>query len=57
VDPASLPPDARDTIYIDTLPNDVTKRELAHIFRPFDGFRVGCPALAWPGLAWPGLAC
>ncbi|KAK9813637.1 hypothetical protein WJX73_001040 [Symbiochloris irregularis] len=27
-----------DTLYISNLPQDVTKRELAHIFRPFLGF-------------------
>jgi hypothetical protein len=65
VDPADLPPDARDTIYIDALPNDVSKRELAHIFRPFEGYRVGGPPLAPPSrwrrrwgciLAFPCLA-
>jgi hypothetical protein len=29
----ALPQDARDTIYIEELPPDVTKRELSHIFR------------------------
>jgi hypothetical protein len=40
VDLNSLPAEARDTIYIDVLPPDITRRELAHIFRPFEGFQV-----------------
>jgi hypothetical protein len=35
-----LPPDAAPTIYVDGLPMDVNKRELAHIFRPFQGYLV-----------------
>jgi hypothetical protein len=40
VDPTSLPSEARDTIYIDVLPPDISRRELAHIFRPFEGYKV-----------------
>jgi hypothetical protein len=43
-----LPPDAAPTIYVDGLPMDVNKRELAHIFRPFQGYLVSfiaCGAL------------
>jgi RNA recognition motif. (a.k.a. RRM, RBD, or RNP domain) len=37
------------TLFVDNLPADMTKRELAHIFRPFGGFKVcangpSCPA-------------
>ncbi|PSC76514.1 U3 small nucleolar ribonucleo MPP10 [Micractinium conductrix] len=42
VQPAAVrqyPPDACNTLYIEGLPADVTKRELAHIFRPREGFR------------------
>lgn len=35
----SLPPDASNTLYIEGLPSDSTKREVAHIFRPFLGYR------------------
>ncbi|XP_014758096.1 RNA-binding protein 2 [Brachypodium distachyon] len=35
----SLPPDASSTIYAEGLPSNITGRELAHIFRPFNGFR------------------
>ena len=40
IDPAELPPDASTTLYLERLPQDVTKRELAHIFRPFEGYAV-----------------
>lgn len=37
-----VPPDATNILYIDGLPGDVyTKREMMHIFRPFQGFQVG----------------
>ena len=35
-----LPGDASATLYVDGMPLDVTKREMAHIFRPFEGFNV-----------------
>jgi hypothetical protein len=36
---ALLPPDASPTLYIEGLPSDCTRREVAHIFRPFVGYR------------------
>ncbi|EFN57435.1 hypothetical protein CHLNCDRAFT_142904 [Chlorella variabilis] len=33
------PPDACNTLYIEGLPSDVTRRELGHIFRSREGFR------------------
>lgn len=35
----ALPPDASSTLYVDGLPSDCTRREAAHIFRPFIGFK------------------
>ncbi|KAG6673951.1 hypothetical protein I3842_15G017000, partial [Carya illinoinensis] len=34
-----LPPDASNTLYVEGLPSDSTKREVAHIFRPFVGYK------------------
>ncbi|XP_054786072.1 RNA-binding protein 2-like [Prosopis cineraria] len=34
-----LPPDASSTLYVEGLPPDSTRREVAHIFRPFVGYR------------------
>ncbi|XP_059631624.1 RNA-binding protein 2-like [Cornus florida] len=34
-----LPPDASNTIYVEGLPPNSTKREVAHIFRPFVGYK------------------
>ncbi|BDA50771.1 probable RNA-binding protein 1 at C-terminar half [Coccomyxa sp. Obi] len=34
-----LPPEANPTLFLSGLPLDITKREVAHIFRPFDGFK------------------
>ncbi|XP_057490440.1 RNA-binding protein 1-like [Actinidia eriantha] len=34
-----LPRDASNTIYVEGLPPDSTRREVAHIFRPFVGYR------------------
>ncbi|KAH8971786.1 hypothetical protein BDL97_02G160600 [Sphagnum fallax] len=34
-----LPPDASSTLFVDGLPQDCTRREAAHIFRPFIGFK------------------
>lgn len=36
-----LPQDAASTLYVDGLPEEMTKRELAHIFRGFEGYQVG----------------
>ena len=33
-----VPSDATSCVFIDGLPADISKRELAHIFRPFQGF-------------------
>ncbi|XP_065632175.1 RNA-binding protein 2 isoform X1 [Quercus suber] len=35
----SLPPDASNTLYVEGLPPDSSKREVAHIFRPFVGYK------------------
>ncbi|TMW92784.1 hypothetical protein EJD97_012572 [Solanum chilense] len=35
----SLPPDASNTLYIEGLPSDSSRREVAHIFRPFVGYK------------------
>ncbi|KAK9672407.1 hypothetical protein RND81_12G098500 [Saponaria officinalis] len=35
----SLPPDASSTIFVEGLPSNCTRREVAHIFRPFAGYR------------------
>mmetsp|Transcript_16959 Transcript_16959/g.47304 ORF Transcript_16959/g.47304 Transcript_16959/m.47304 type:complete len:418 (-) Transcript_16959:275-1528(-) len=32
-----LPPDASSTLYVECLPPDITEREVAHIFRRFEG--------------------
>ncbi|XP_077243105.1 RNA-binding protein 2-like [Tasmannia lanceolata] len=34
-----LPPDASNTLFVEGLPADCTRREASHIFRPFVGFR------------------
>ena len=34
-----LPPDASSTLYVEGVPADATRREMAHVFRPFEGFR------------------
>ena len=34
------PQEETNTLYIDNLPNDVKKRELAHVFRACPGYRV-----------------
>ncbi|XP_055834849.1 RNA-binding protein 2-like isoform X1 [Solanum dulcamara] len=34
-----LPPDASNTLYIEGLPSDSSRREVAHIFRPFVGYK------------------
>ncbi|XP_024923814.1 RNA-binding protein 2 [Ziziphus jujuba] len=34
-----LPPDASNTLYVEGLPPDSTRREVAHIFRPFVGYK------------------
>ena len=35
-----LPHDAAPTLYVDGMALDVSKREMSHIFRPFEGFKV-----------------
>ncbi|KAK1305109.1 U1 small nuclear ribonucleoprotein A [Acorus calamus] len=35
----SLPPDASNTLFVEGLPSNCTRREVSHIFRPFVGFR------------------
>ncbi|GAV85123.1 RRM_1 domain-containing protein, partial [Cephalotus follicularis] len=34
-----LPPDASSTLYVEGLPPDSSRREVAHIFRPFVGYK------------------
>ncbi|KAI4384858.1 hypothetical protein MLD38_002957 [Melastoma candidum] len=38
-DEAPLPPDASSTLYVEGLPSNCTRREVAHIFRPFLGYK------------------
>ncbi|GAB4826165.1 hypothetical protein Ancab_009032 [Ancistrocladus abbreviatus] len=35
----SLPPDASSTLFVEGLPANCTRREVAHIFRPFVGYK------------------
>ncbi|XP_050238860.1 RNA-binding protein 1-like isoform X2 [Mercurialis annua] len=35
----SLPPDASSTLFVEGLPSDCSRREVAHIFRPFVGYK------------------
>ena len=35
-----IPKHATNTIYVEGLPFDTTEREVAHIFRPFVGFKL-----------------
>ncbi|CAA7391919.1 unnamed protein product [Spirodela intermedia] len=35
----SLPPDASNTLFVEGLPANCTRREVSHVFRPFVGFR------------------
>ncbi|OIV98029.1 hypothetical protein TanjilG_12260 [Lupinus angustifolius] len=35
----SLPPDATNTLFVEGLPPNCTRREVAHIFRPFVGYK------------------
>ncbi|KAJ0962134.1 hypothetical protein J5N97_029962 [Dioscorea zingiberensis] len=35
----SLPPDASNTLFVEGLPPNCTRREVSHVFRPFVGFR------------------
>lgn len=35
-----LPADARPSLYVESVPPDASKREISHIFRPFQGFKV-----------------
>ncbi|CAD7700550.1 unnamed protein product [Ostreobium quekettii] len=34
-----LPPDAASTLYVDGIPADISRREFAHVFRPYDGYK------------------
>ncbi|XP_022141032.1 RNA-binding protein 2-like isoform X2 [Momordica charantia] len=34
-----LPPDASNTLFVEGLPSSCTRREVAHIFRPFVGYK------------------
>ncbi|XP_010524183.1 PREDICTED: nuclear speckle RNA-binding protein A-like [Tarenaya hassleriana] len=34
-----LPPDASNTLYVEGLPSNCSRREVAHIFRPFVGYK------------------
>ncbi|KAJ6802251.1 putative RNA-binding protein 1 [Iris pallida] len=36
---APLPPDASNTLFVEGLPANCSRREVSHIFRPFVGFR------------------
>lgn len=35
-----LPAEAAETLYVDNMPMDVNRREMSHVFRPFEGFKV-----------------
>ncbi|XP_010477394.1 PREDICTED: nuclear speckle RNA-binding protein B-like isoform X2 [Camelina sativa] len=35
----SLPPDVSNTLYVEGLPSNCSRREVSHIFRPFVGYR------------------
>ncbi|XP_052184135.1 protein MATERNALLY EXPRESSED GENE 5-like isoform X2 [Diospyros lotus] len=35
----SLPPDASNTLFVEGLPTNCTRREVSHIFRPFVGYK------------------
>lgn len=37
--PSQIPADASSTLYVEGLPSDATDREMAHIFRPFPGYK------------------
>ena len=37
--PPQIPADASSTLYVEGLPPDATDREMAHIFRPFPGYK------------------
>jgi hypothetical protein len=48
-----LPVDATETLYVEDVPTDMSKRELSHIFRPFGGFKVsGCHAILHHYVQW-----
>ena len=36
----SIPKNASNTVYVEGVPTDATEREVAHIFRPFVGFKT-----------------
>ena len=35
-----IPKNATNTVYVEGIPLDATEREVAHIFRPFIGFKT-----------------
>ncbi|KAL6008091.1 hypothetical protein ACLOJK_033597 [Asimina triloba] len=37
--PDGLPDDESNILFVDSLPNDCTRREVSHLFRPFIGFK------------------
>jgi hypothetical protein len=48
--PIAPPAHAHETLYVDDVPLDMSRRELSHIFRPFGGYKVPlCPALLCQG--------
>ena len=53
-----FPPEACNTLYLTNLPPDITKREVSHILRPFEGFQVSSRAVPRL-LVWyaPGSHC
>ncbi|VYS46773.1 unnamed protein product [Arabidopsis thaliana] len=38
-EPHPLPPDVSNTLYVEGLPSNCSRREVSHIFRPFVGYR------------------
>lgn len=36
----SIPKNASNTVYVEGIPTNATEREVAHIFRPFIGFKT-----------------
>ena len=45
---AQLPRDASSTLYVEGLPSDATEREVAHIFRRFEGHVPSSPLHPMP---------
>ncbi len=50
-----MPEHATSTVYVEGIPGDATEREVAHIFRPFTGFKsvrlIHRDKVAQPGVA------